>query len=114
VRTADPGRVAGNPVFAYLRAFDPNRAELEDLEARYARGGVGDVEVKQRLIDVLESFLRPIRERRLEFEARPWVVSDALASGSDRARDIAEETMRQVRGAMRIGRQDAALIGGVA
>jgi tryptophanyl-tRNA synthetase len=114
VRTADPGRVAGNPVFAYLRAFDPNRAELEDLEARYARGGVGDVDVKQRLIDVLESFLGPIRERRLEFEARPWVVSDALASGSDRARDIAEETMRQVRGAMRIGRQDAALIGGVA
>src|SRR5690606_670418 len=62
----DPGTVEGHPVFTYLDAFDPDTAGLEELKAHYRRGGLGDGTVKKRLVDVLETFLGPIRVRRDE------------------------------------------------
>ena len=53
VRTADPGRVEGNVVFAYLDAFDTDTGALEELKAHYRRGGLGDVALKRRLVDAL-------------------------------------------------------------
>src|SRR5690242_7686600 len=64
VRASDPGRVDGNVVFAYLEAFDPDRAAVDELEARYRHGGLGDAPLKRRLEDVLEQLIGPIRERR--------------------------------------------------
>jgi len=55
LRVEDPGRVEGHVVFAYLDAFDPNAAAVEDLKARYRRGGLGDVVVKRQLEEVLEA-----------------------------------------------------------
>ena len=49
VRADIPGTVEGNPVFIYHDAFNPNRAEVDDLKARYRAGTVGDVEVKTKL-----------------------------------------------------------------
>ena len=46
MRADIPGTVEGNPVFAYHDAFNPDRAEVDDLKARYRQGRVGDVEVK--------------------------------------------------------------------
>ena len=67
VRVADPGKVEGNVVFAYLDAFDPDKAAVEALKEHYRRGGLGDGTVKQRLIEVLENLLAPMRRRRTEF-----------------------------------------------
>ena len=64
LRATDPGHVEGNPVFVYHDAFNPDRAEVADLKARYEKGTVGDVEVKRRLAAVLNTFLDPIRTRR--------------------------------------------------
>ena len=69
IHPTDPGHVEGNPVFTYHDVFNPNKAEVEELKDRYRKGTVGDVEVKQKLYDALEKFLRPIRERRGEFAA---------------------------------------------
>ncbi len=49
VRADIPGTVEGNPVFIYHDAFNPNRAEVDDLKERYRGGKVGDVEVKTKL-----------------------------------------------------------------
>ena len=43
LRATDPGHVEGNPVFAYLDAFDPGPAHVAALKERYAGGRVGDV-----------------------------------------------------------------------
>src|SRR3970282_2059653 len=59
-----PGTVEGNPVFAYHDAFNPDKAEVAELKERYRKGKVGDVEVKRKLIQALNQFLAPIRERR--------------------------------------------------
>ena len=64
VRADIPGTVEGNPVFIYHDAFNPNRAEVEDLKARYRAGKVGDVEVKTKLAAAINAMLEPMRERR--------------------------------------------------
>lgn len=100
IRATDPGTVEGNPVFVYHDAFNPDRAEVEDLKERYRTGKVGDVEVKRKLADALERFLEPIRERRATFDAR--AVDEIIRAGSERARAEAARTVHDVRAAMRL------------
>src|SRR5471030_2521728 len=64
VRADIPGTVEGNPVFIYHDAFNPDKAEVEDLKTRYRGGKVGDVEVKTKLAKAINTYLDPIRERR--------------------------------------------------
>ncbi len=102
LRATDPGHVEGNPVFMYHDAFNPDTAEVDDLKARYVKGAVGDVEVKQKLAAALNAMLDPIRERRAEFEAKPDAVRDALAKGTQHARKVAGATMAEVRSALKL------------
>src|SRR5687767_2212209 len=102
VRADIPGTVEGNPVFVYHDAFNPNRAEVEDLKARYRAGKVGDVEVKTKLAAAVNTLLAPIRERRNAALARPDYLRDVLVDGSRRAREIAAQTMTRVRAAVRL------------
>ena len=102
VRADVPGTVEGNPVFVYHDAFNPDRAEVEDLKARYRAGKVGDVEVKTKLARALNGVLDPIRERRAEALKRPDYLRDVIREGSQRARLIARETMTRVRAAVKL------------
>jgi len=102
IRATDPGKVEGNPVFAYHDAFNLDLAEVEELKARYRAGKVGDVEVKQRLVAVLETFLDPIRERRARYEGAPKLVDEIVRTGSERARRETQQTLHEMRAAMRL------------
>ena len=102
VRADTPGRVEGNPVFVYHDTFNADKAEVDDLKSRYREGKVGDVEVKRKLLAAMEKFLAPIRERRAELEAKPKLVDEILAAGSERARREATATLHEVRQAMRL------------
>jgi tryptophanyl-tRNA synthetase len=102
VRADIPGTVEGNPVFVYHDAFNPDRAEVDDLKTRYRAGQVGDVEVKTKLAAALNARLDPIRERRAAILARPERLKEILFDGSRRARVIAQQTMARVREAMKI------------
>ncbi len=102
LRVSDPGKVEGNPVFAYLDAFDPDPMEVQALKEHYQRGGLGDSTVKKRLLEVLENFIRPIRERRREFEKDPGYVIHILREGTAHAREMAAQTMHHIRTALRL------------
>lgn len=102
LRATDPGHVEGNPVFMYHDAFNPERAEVDDLKERYVRGAVGDVEVKKKLVAALNAMLAPVRERRAHYEGRPDLVKDALSQGSRAGFAAAEETIVAVRSALRL------------
>ena len=111
LRVEDPGQVEGNPVFIYLDAFCkpeyfeefwPEYNNLDELKAHYQRGGLGDVKVKKFLNKVLQAELEPIRERRKMWEAKLPEVAEILQKGTKAARAKAQETMRDVRHAMRI------------
>ncbi len=95
-----PGRVEGNPVFIYHDAFNPNVEQVEELKRRYREGKVGDVEVKRYLVEALNEFLDPIRERRAKFMRTPSLVDEILIAGTERMREEARETMALVREAM--------------
>jgi tryptophanyl-tRNA synthetase len=102
IRVSDPGKVEGNPVFTYLDIFDPDKAEVEKLKEHYQRGGLGDVVLKKRLTEVLETFLAPIRERRKQFEGDPEAIMTLLKKGNEATLAVAEQTMRDVRQAMHL------------
>ncbi|MCA2009922.1 tryptophan--tRNA ligase [Cereibacter sphaeroides] len=96
LRVSDPGRVEGNVVFTYLDAFDPDRAEVEALKARYRAGGLGDTVIKRRLEGVLQAMIAPIRARRAALAKDPGYVLSVVREGTERARERTEETKAQV------------------
>ena len=111
LKVSDPGKVEGNTVFTYLDAFCkdehferylPEYANLDELKAHYKRGGLGDVKVKKLLQAVMEETLEPMRKRRKEFEKDIPAVYDILKKGSEVAREVAAQTLSDVRKAMRI------------
>lgn len=111
LRRDDPGHVEGNPVFTYLDAFCkdeyfskflPDYKNLDELKAHYTRGGLGDIVVKKFLNNVLQEELRPIRERRKEWESKLPEVLSILKEGSAKAEKVAASTLREVRHAMKI------------
>lgn len=102
IHPTDPGKVEGNPVFIYHDVFNPDKTEVEDLKKRYKEGKVGDVEVKEKLFIKLNDFLKPIREKRKEFEGKDEVLDKILKEGTEKAREVANETMKKVRKAMKI------------
>ena len=93
----DPGQVEGNVVFTYLDAFDTNKEEIEELKAHYRRGGLGDGTVKKRLEAVLKELIGPIRERRMELQKDPDYIMDILKTGTDKCRDITQQTLDEIK-----------------
>jgi tryptophanyl-tRNA synthetase len=102
IRAHIPGNVEGNPVFTYLDHFDPDTAAVEELKTRYRAGGVGDVEVKERLATVLNAFLEPVRERAASYAAERGMVDEVIYRGTLRMREVGAETLREVKKAMGI------------
>lgn len=100
LRVSDPGKVEGNVVFAHLDAFDPDKEEVEYLKTRYRAGGLGDMPLKRRLLEVLEKELAPIRERRFEAAARPDVLMDILREGTRSAIARTDETACEIEEAL--------------
>ena len=120
LNVSDPGHVEGNAVFTYLDAFStdqdfadfwPEFANLDELKAAYTAGGIGDMKCKKLLNNVINRMLEPIRQRRHEYEQDIPEIFNILKKGSDDAREVAAQTMDDVRRAMRIDYfEDAALI----
>ena len=116
----DPGHVEGNVVFTYLDAFCTDEhfarywtdyANLDEMKAHYMRGGLGDVKCKKFLEKVLNETLDPIRARRLEWQKDIPAIYEVLRKGSEAAREVAADTLADVRRAMKINYfEDAELI----
>ena len=111
LKIEDPGKIEGNVVFTYLEAFSrpehfeqflPQYEDLEQMKAHYRRGGLGDGTCKKFLYNVLEATLEPIRKRRHEYEQRIPEVYEILRKGSEEARKVAEQTLHEVKEAMKI------------
>ncbi len=111
IKISDPGHLEGNTVFTYLEAFSkpedfakylPEYKNLDELKEHYTRGGLGDVKIKRFLNSIVQAELEPIRARRREYEKDIAAVYDILKAGSDKAREVAEATLQDVKNAMQI------------
>ncbi len=114
---SDPGHLEGNTVFTYLDAFCrpehferylPDYANLDELKAHYTRGGLGDVKVKKFLNNIVQEELEPICKRRKEYEKDIPEVYNILRKGTEAAREVAAQTLSEVKSAMKINYFDDA------
>jgi tryptophanyl-tRNA synthetase len=94
LKATDPGTTENNPLWIFHETFNPDQAWVEETEALYREGKIGDMECKKRLIDVLVNLVEPIRQRRLAYENDPGQVLAILREGTERANAVAEETLR--------------------
>ncbi|WP_117276730.1 tryptophan--tRNA ligase [Streptococcus intermedius] len=104
IKIEDPGKIDGNMVFHYLDVFGrpEDMREITIMKEHYQQGGLGDVKTKRYLLEILERELGPIRERRIEFSKDMGEVYTMLQKGSDRARQVASQTLFEVKSAMGI------------
>ena len=120
----DPGHLSGtytddegneheyqNTVFIYLDAFCedgdfekflPEYKNLDEMKAHYCKGGLGDGTCKKFLLNILNDRLEPMRQRRAEYEKDIKGVYDILKRGTEAARKVGQQTIAEVRHAMRI------------
>lgn len=111
IKVTDPGDTKNNPTFIYLEAFStdehfkaylPEYANLAELKAHYERGGLGDMKVKKFLNAVMQETLEPIRTKREALAGDLPAVWEMLRKGSEKAREVAGETLAEVKKAMKI------------
>ncbi|QSO53501.1 tryptophan--tRNA ligase [Alicyclobacillus curvatus] len=98
IRKSDPGHPEVCPVFAYHQAFAMDVAD--EIADGCRSGAIGCVECKQRVGKRINEQLEPMRERRQKYQANRRQVDEILLVGTERARKVAQETMREVREAM--------------
>ena len=99
VHRHDPGNPERCPVWTLHQVYSSEKTR-EWVWQGCTSAGIGCLECKQPLIDAINAELAPMQARIAEIEAKPGYVHDVLASGCARARQVAEDTMRDVREAM--------------
>ena len=95
-KATDPGRVEGNPIFIYHNLINDKKQEVEDLKNRYRTGTVGDVEVKQKLIEAHKRKFAMARTKRTQLGGDMEGVKKILSVGAEKARKIAGQTLDEV------------------
>lgn len=99
LKMGDPGRPEICNIFTMHKAFTSAEA-LPEIDASCRSGELGCGTCKMRLRDSIVAELTPFREKSAELRQNPKRVLEVLQTGADRARDIARQTMREVRGVM--------------
>ena len=99
VKRTDPGNPELCPVWPLHKIYSSD-ATREWVVKGCTTAGIGCLECKQPVIDAIIAEQRPIMERAQKFLDDPALVRNIVADGCERARKLAEETMRDVRAAM--------------
>jgi len=100
-RRSDPGNPEVCNVFDFHQLYtEPDMVAEINQQCRSA--GIGCVECKQKMAQHLISALEPIREKRAYYEQRPEVVEEIMIEGSNRASQMARQTMQEVRAAVKV------------
>jgi tryptophanyl-tRNA synthetase len=101
IRKGDPGRPDICLVFSYHKKFNPE--EVPEIETNCKSGALGCVDCKLKCTLGINKYLEPIREKRSYYESRKDEVLAIIIDGESRARKTAQETMKEVREAMKLG-----------
>ena len=95
-RRSDPGEPEDCPVFTLHKAFVPE-SKREELAEGCRTAAIGCLECKKVVIEALVEEFADFREKRNYYQKHPDLVWDIFAAGNDRAREIAQKTMAEVR-----------------
>ena len=99
IRRSDPGDPEKCPVWGFHQIYSNDATRIWVVEG--CRGaGIGCLDCKQTVIDAVLAEQAPIRERAKQYEDNPNLVRSIVSEGCERARDVARETMEEVRQVM--------------
>lgn len=101
VRRTDPGEPSKCPVWKFHEVYSTNEVR-EWARAGCTSASIGCLDCKQPVIDAVLKEQQPIRERSEEFLADPDTVYGIIDEGCEAARDVARDTLDDVREAMRL------------
>lgn len=99
IRRTDPGTPEKCPVWDLHQVYSDEGTQKWAAEG-CTTAGIGCIECKRPVIDSIERELIPMRKRAAEFEADPQMVHNIIDEGNEKARDVARETLREVRTVM--------------
>jgi tryptophanyl-tRNA synthetase len=99
VRRTDPGNPDVCPVWNLHQVYSNDEVK-QWVQKGCRSAGIGCLECKQPVIDTINAELKPIRERAMQFEEDPTLVKNIIQDGCEKASDLANDTMRDVREAM--------------
>ncbi|MGH8511871.1 MAG: tryptophan--tRNA ligase, partial [Gammaproteobacteria bacterium] len=99
VRRQDPGDPDKCPVWQFHSVYSGDEVKAW-VQNGCRNAGIGCLECKQPVIDTILAELTPIRERAEEYAKDPDTVRAIVAEGCEAARDVARDTIEEVREAM--------------
>jgi tryptophanyl-tRNA synthetase len=102
VRLKDPGSPENCPVFGLHEIYSDEERTRWVVEG-CTSAGIGCIDCKKPLIEAITSEQQERRDRAAQFEEDPGLVHAILLEGSEKARDVAKETIEDVRAAIGIG-----------
>ena len=100
-RRSDPGNPEVCNVFEFHKLYS-DKETVDKIDHECRRAQIGCVECKQIMADSLIKALEPIREKRAYYLARPQLVEDIINEGGNKARNVARQTMTEVRAALNL------------
>lgn len=98
-RRSDPGSPDRCNIFSYHKLVTPE-GQIEEIVKGCTEAGIGCLDCKKIFFVNLRKVLDPIRERRMELEAKPELVREALREGARKARTIAQDTVQGAKALM--------------
>ncbi|MBX9705388.1 MAG: tryptophan--tRNA ligase, partial [Gammaproteobacteria bacterium] len=104
IRRSDPGTPEKCPVWGLHKVYSSD--DVKDWVQQGCRSaGIGCLDCKKPLIASIDAEVAPIRERALELEKTPQVVRNIINEGAEYAREVASETIEEVKRAMGLSYQ---------
>ena len=100
-RKSDPGNPDVCNVYEFHKLYSDNQT-IEKINRECRAADIGCVECKRIMADYLNAFLEPMRQKRNDYESHPDIVDDIIADGCEKARQVARQTMAEVRAAVKI------------
>ncbi|MFQ5760371.1 MAG: tryptophan--tRNA ligase [Acidiferrobacterales bacterium] len=102
VRRSDPGDPEKCPVWPFHEVYSDDKTQRWVQEG-CRTAGIGCIECKKKVIDPVIAELEPVRKRAADYSNDPTLVKNIIAEGNERAQDVAEETLTDVRQVMGLG-----------
>ncbi|MFC1858166.1 tryptophan--tRNA ligase [Thermodesulfobacteriota bacterium] len=100
-RRSDPGNPDVCNVFEFHKLYT-DKETVDEINQACRGAEIGCVECKKMMARHLGKALEPVREKRKYYETKPELVDEIIFTGSNKAQQIARQTMEEVRAAVKI------------
>lgn len=98
IHRTDPGHPEICPIYAYHQAF--RKEGSEEIQESCRKGQIGCRECKGKIAQSINDLLEPMRDRRSKYQHDRKKIDEILITGTEKVRQVAKETMQEVRDAM--------------